>query len=47
MREGAVLLVLDDSQSFRDKRVYIDPALAVAALNEHLVEARLAAARPG
>lgn len=32
VRAGAVLLVLDDSRSFEDGRVFIDPALAVAYL---------------
>jgi glutamate synthase (NADPH/NADH) large chain len=41
VEKGAVLLVLDDSQSFRDNRVYIDPALAVASLHEYLVANRL------
>jgi glutamate synthase (NADPH/NADH) large chain len=41
IREGAVLLILDDVGSFRDKKVYIDPALAVARLNETLVTAGL------
>jgi glutamate synthase (NADPH/NADH) large chain len=35
--QEAALLVLDDSQSFRNNRVYIDPALAVASLNEYLL----------
>jgi glutamate synthase (NADPH/NADH) large chain len=41
MESGAVLLVLDDSRSFRDNRVYIDPALAVASLHEYLVANQL------
>ncbi|MHB8809167.1 MAG: glutamate synthase-related protein [Desulfobulbaceae bacterium] len=41
IENGAVLLLLDDSQSFRDNRVYIDPALAVASLHEYLVANRL------
>ncbi|MEJ2690517.1 MAG: glutamate synthase-related protein, partial [Deltaproteobacteria bacterium] len=35
--EGAVLLVLDDSRSFRGQRVYLDPALVVARLNDALI----------
>lgn len=34
---GACLLVLDDTASFTNDRVFIDPALAVARLNEDLV----------
>lgn len=33
----AALLILDDSRSFDNNRVYIDPALAVASLNEYLL----------
>jgi glutamate synthase (NADPH/NADH) large chain len=36
VEKGAVLLVLDDSRSFRHQRVFIDPALAVASLDECL-----------
>jgi len=35
--DGAVLLVLDDSRSFRGNRVYIDAALVVARLNDALI----------
>ena len=41
IENGAALLLLDDSRSFRDNRVYIDPALAVASLHEYLVQSRL------
>ncbi len=41
VRSGAVLLVLDDRQSFAGGRCYIDPALAVARLNEDLIAAGL------
>jgi len=41
VREGALLLILDDSRSFRDGRCYIDPALAVAATVSRLDEAGL------
>ncbi|HHK60219.1 MAG TPA: glutamate synthase, partial [Desulfobacterales bacterium] len=41
VRSSAVLLVLDDRQSFAANRCYIDPALAVARLNEELIAAGL------
>jgi glutamate synthase (NADPH) large chain len=37
MENGALLLVLDDTRSFREQRVYIDPALAAAFLHEELI----------
>ncbi len=36
---GALLLVLDDSRSFSESRVFIDPLLLVAHLQESLIEA--------
>ena len=36
VRQGAVLLVLDDSQTFTQGRVYIDPVLGIAFLNRYL-----------
>lgn len=41
VRRGAVLLVLDDSGSFREGRVFIDPALATAQLVQFLEGAGL------
>ena len=41
IENGALLLVLDDSRSFREQRVYIDPALAVASLHEDLIQREL------
>ncbi len=41
VRDGAILVVLDDRQSFGAGRCYIDPALLVARLNEALIEAGL------
>jgi glutamate synthase (NADPH) large chain len=38
IENGALLLVLDDSRSFQDQRVYIDPALAAASLHEELIQ---------
>ncbi|MGW8161956.1 MAG: glutamate synthase-related protein, partial [Desulfobulbales bacterium] len=38
IENGAHLLVLDDSLSFRQQRVYIDPALVVGSLHEYLIE---------
>ncbi|MEN8258679.1 MAG: glutamate synthase-related protein [Thermodesulfobacteriota bacterium] len=37
--QGAILLILDDSESFSNDRVFIDPALAVATLHESLTNA--------
>ena len=39
MAAGAFLLVLDDSRSFSEGRVFIDPLLLVAHLQESLIEA--------
>ncbi len=41
VRSGALLLILDDSRSFRDGRCYIDPALAVARVARCLDESGL------
>lgn len=38
---GAAVLVLDDTRSFTDGRVYLDPALAAASLDEYLIRAGL------
>ncbi|MDW7771657.1 MAG: glutamate synthase-related protein [Desulfobulbaceae bacterium] len=38
VEDGAVILLLDDSRSFENQRVYLDPVLAVAGLNEYLIE---------
>lgn len=37
VENGALLLVVDDSRTFREQRVYIDPALAAASLHEELI----------
>lgn len=39
--EGAVLVMLDDSRSFSDGRVYIDPGVATASLLKHFDDRRL------
>ncbi|MEJ2033871.1 MAG: glutamate synthase-related protein [Deltaproteobacteria bacterium] len=41
VHQGAVLLLLDDAESFDNGRVYIDPGLAVAVFNEHLITSGL------
>ena len=41
VQAGAMLLVLDDSKSFREGRVYVDPALAVARVAGSLEQAGL------
>ena len=41
VKKGAALLILDDSKSFTNNKVFIDPALAVAYLNEALIQAGL------
>jgi len=38
IKKGATLLILDDSKSFSNDRVFIDPALAVATLHESLIK---------
>jgi len=38
VEQGAILLILDDSTSFSNDRVFIDPALAVANLHESLIK---------
>ncbi len=37
VKEGAVLIVLDDSNSFKDERVFIDPAVLVAYLHDFMI----------
>jgi len=41
LEAGAVLLVVDDSRSFRDGRVYVDPGLALAFVGNFLEHERL------
>ncbi|NDY41457.1 glutamate synthase [Dissulfurirhabdus thermomarina] len=38
VRAGAVVLLLDDTRTFRGGRVYIDPAVALAYVGERLVQ---------
>ena len=37
VKKGAVLVVIDDTASFGDRRIFIDPALVLARLNETMV----------
>ena len=41
VENGTLLLVLDDSRTFREQRVYIDPALAAASLHEELIRKKM------
>jgi glutamate synthase (NADPH/NADH) large chain len=41
VQQGALLLVLDDTAGFIDNRVFIDPGLLVASLQEELIRAGL------
>ncbi|SDB32037.1 glutamate synthase (NADPH/NADH) large chain [Desulfonatronum thiosulfatophilum] len=41
INNGAVLLILDDSRSFSDGRVFLDPGLALAVMGNFLEEHRL------
>ncbi len=38
---GSILIILDDSKSFTEKKVFIDPLLAVASVHESLIKAGL------
>ncbi|MBW2483834.1 MAG: alpha-hydroxy-acid oxidizing protein, partial [Deltaproteobacteria bacterium] len=37
VKNGAVLVIIDDTASFADRRIYIDPALILVRLNEVMV----------
>jgi len=39
--QGTLILVLDDSWSFENGKVYLDPVLATASLNEYLIKSGL------